>query len=243
MDFILILILGAVTWCVASEGAWGAALTCLCVILSGLLAMNFFEPMANFLQNSLGWRGGWPYRWDIISMVGIFAASVFAIRAATDRISPTYIQVPGGAYEIIRWGCGLLTGYVTMAFLLTSLHTALLPREFIGFKPERNNLFNICAPDRQWLGFTQFVSERSFRTGRVPRVFDGPQIVLGDEEQPYPNTIWPSFPIRYASRRERLGSAQPVAPPVTTPGGTATPAPQQGRQPAPTRRQQANPGF
>ena len=47
-----------------------------------------------------------------------------------------------------RWTCGLATGYVTVAFLLTALHTAPLPREFLGFSGEKKNFFGIGA-DRQ----------------------------------------------------------------------------------------------
>ncbi len=230
IDVILLLIMGAVTWCVASEGARGAALTCLCVIFSGLLAMNFFEPLANFLQSSVA-GGSWGVRWDIVALVGLFAGFVLGLREATDRISPTYVQIQGLLYEIVRWGAGLLTGYVTMAFLLTSLHTAPLPREFIGFRPERNNFLNVAAPDRQWLGFTQYVSEKIFRQGPGNRIFDGPQLVVGDPKQPYPNRVWPSFPIRYAHRRQMLSAMGPAAAGGQPGGGTTIQrkeAPQRG---------------
>ena len=139
-----------------------------------------------------------------------------------------------------RWVFGALAGYATMAFLLTSLHTAPLPREFMGFKPERSNFFGM-APDRQWMGFTQYVSEKPFAYFKykdpdtqelIPLAFDGKYEVLGDKSARYPNTIWPSFPIRYAMRRDQVaggsnqGSAaapisiQPVAP--ASPSGSGT---------------------
>lgn len=207
MDLLLLAVLGLVTWCVASEGAWGAALTCLSVILAGLLAMNFFEPLASVMEGSIP---DWRYRWDFICLVGLFIGLVFAFRLGTERISPTSIDVHPLLYEVGRWGCGFLTGYVTMAFLLTAFHTAPLPREFIGFKPERANLLGITAPDRQWLGFTQYVSERSLRHGGDGiKIFDGPYFKLGDPDTKRANdNIWPSFPIRYATRREKFaGSA------------------------------------
>src|SRR5690606_35794892 len=40
IDIFLIAIVAVVTWCVASEGAWGAALTLFSVVFAGLLAMN-----------------------------------------------------------------------------------------------------------------------------------------------------------------------------------------------------------
>ena len=44
--FFLIAIVGIVTWLVAQEGVWGAASILLGVVVSGLIAMNFFEPLA-----------------------------------------------------------------------------------------------------------------------------------------------------------------------------------------------------
>ena len=45
-DVMLLFVWGIVTWCVAGEGAFGSAVNCLVIIVSGLLAMNFFEPFA-----------------------------------------------------------------------------------------------------------------------------------------------------------------------------------------------------
>lgn len=204
IEVLLLIILAAVTYTVAGEGAWGAAVTCISVILAGLIAMNFFEPICNSL---LGSDYYWQARLDLVVLVGLFAAAVAGIRAGADYLSPTYIGVHRMLHEGARWGCGLLTGYITMAFLLTALHTAALDREFIGFKAERANFFGL-SPDRQWLGFTQWATERVFCKSPA-RIFDGPVIVLG-EPGAVPNNVWPSFPIRYATRRER-GAGAPVA--------------------------------
>ncbi|MFM9965506.1 MAG: CvpA family protein [Planctomycetaceae bacterium] len=220
IEVLLLLIFAGVTYSVAGEGAWGAAITCVSTILAGLIALNFFEPICNSL---LGSNYYWQARLDLIVLVGLFAAAVAGLRAGADYFSPVYIGVHRMVHEVARWGCGLLAGYVTMAFLLTALHTAPLGREFIGFKPERPNFFGL-SPDRQWLGFMQWTTERVFCQSPA-RIFDGPVVALGDqkaEPKPVPNTVWPSFPIRYATRRERgAGMAatatqtpiRPVAPP------------------------------
>ena len=44
------IVVGVVTYLVATEGIWGAAQTFLCTLLSALIAMNFFEPLAKQLQ-------------------------------------------------------------------------------------------------------------------------------------------------------------------------------------------------
>lgn len=54
IDIACLAVVGVVVWCVSSEGIWGAAQTFLCVLLAGLLAMNFFEPLANLLDGTLG---------------------------------------------------------------------------------------------------------------------------------------------------------------------------------------------
>ena len=217
IDIILLIVLGVVTWSVASEGIWGAALTSLIVVISGLVAMNFFEPMAGFLEGfsgSLWWRS----HCDILALLGLFAASVTILRLSTDRISPRFITSSRFMYELGRWGGGLLAGYVTMAFLLTAVHTGPFPRNFWGFTPERRNLLGAVAPDRQWLGFTQWVSEESLKWPGDGKVFDGPQTFrLPNREGigPRKNTTWPSFIIRYASRRQALASG-------AIPGGSAS---------------------
>jgi len=199
IDIVLLLVWLGVTWCVASDGAFNAAITCVVVIVSGLLAMNFFEPLAEIMKSGNN-LSPWDYRWDVIFLVGLFIVFVVVLRYALEWVAPRYHFMEGRANEAGRWGFGLLTGYVTIAFLLTALHTAPFPREFIDFKPERQNLFDTFAPDRQWLGFTQYVSETLFAQGGVPNVFDGPveDFIEGEGN----NTVWPSFPIRYATRRQ-----------------------------------------
>lgn len=223
---ILLLIVGVVAWCVASEGAWGSVLTFLCVLLAGLLATNFFEPLADLIERKAG-RFAAPYA-DVVAFVGLFALLTFLLRMATDALSPTDIELDARLFQPVRWLFAAATGYTTMAILLTALHTAPLPREFAGFRPEGNNLFEMCAPDRQWLGFVQHISEKVLRSGRV---FDGPDFTRFTVDPPYLSDgveqhVWPSFPIRYATRRQELasGSTKKVGAGSLPGGGSNAPA-------------------
>lgn len=218
IDIALLLIIALVAWSVAGEGPWGSALKFLSVLFSGLLAINFFEPLAAFLESLFPEYGSFA---DVVSLVGLFSLLVIVCQVATDQISPTSIELEGMVYQLAKWVFPLATGYVTAAILLTALHTAPLPREFFGFKPERKNLFNLAAPDRQWLGFTQHVSEKVLRNGRM---FDGQEFTSPGNRQ---KMVLPSFAIRYATRRDQLahgGGAAP--PPVVAPssGGGGTPS-------------------
>ncbi len=218
IDIALLVVWGLVTWCVSGEGAFGAALNCLAIVTGGLIAMNYFEPLATFGQSYILTGSGWPFYWDTIALVGLFAASVTGLRFLFDYFTPLRFELVSLGEEIGRWFFGAFAGYATMAILLTALHTAPFPREFMGFTAERKNLFNLMAPDRQWLGFTQFVSESVFAQS-TPQIFDGPVSDFiqnpGDTNR---NKVWSSFPIRYATRREQYeGGAFTAPPPVASP--------------------------
>jgi hypothetical protein len=243
IDLICAGVLVAVGFFVAKEGIWGAAQTFLCTLLAGLIAMNYFEPLAAAL------RAFMPEMWcDLVALLGLFIGLVFALRMGTERLAQTYIQVFPALDTAGKWVMGAATGYLTLAILLTALHTAPLPREFLGFTPERPNFFGM-APDRQWLGFTQYVSEKPLgvqyrdKIGDkeiiVAHAFDGRYEKVGDPMKPYSvkdlsgqdafQIIWPSFPIRYATRRGQMGSggsSAPAAAPVQV-------VPQQQPQPGP----------
>ena len=73
---------------------------------------------------------------------------------------PTYVEVQPLVYNIARWGLAAATGYIVVAVLMTSLHTAPLPR-FMGFDPGPGRKQFRPRPDIQWLALTQYVSEKS----------------------------------------------------------------------------------
>lgn len=228
LDLFLIAVIGLVTWCVASDGAWGAAFTMISVMIAGLIATSFFEVTATFLQQSISGSVEWQHRWDIIAFIGLFSALVFGLRAATEQILPVDIEIHGMVFDIARWTCGLVTGFVTMAILMTALHTAPLPRQFVGFAPEpanRGGPIGQMGPDMKWLGYVHNITEKSFRRGSHGPIFDGAAFPFyqGGEVR-----VLPSFPIRYASRRDRYyGTASPPSA-----GGTIGTSP---RGPAPAR--------
>lgn len=215
ISVILLVIVAAVAYFASNEGAWGAALIFLSVLFSGLLAMNFFEPLAAALDGSMGKHA------DFVALMGLFIVSVLLMRLFADYLAPTQIELPGLVYDIGRFGFGAAAGYITMAFMLTAVHTAPVPREFLDFTPERMNLFDVHAPDRAWLGFTQHVSEKMMGSKVV---FDGPKYKMPGMSQP---NAWPSFTIRYAARREAAAGR-----PAGAAGPTMNAGPAANDQPA-----------
>ena len=235
IHLILLILLVGIAYLVANEGPLTAAITFVSVLFSGLLAMNFFEPLAVILSTNVLATYEWQHRWDIIALLGIFAGSVTLMRLAGDKLFPTYAQVSTIFYHPARWALALATGYTTIAILLTALHVAPLPREFLGFSPEGNNFLGV-APDRQWLALTQYVSEHSLQRRKVDgsvAIFDGAQFPAIPTDLSTVR-IWSSFPIRYAARREQYTTGRikvdlPGAASPAQPGDTPPPARTPGR--------------
>lgn len=219
IDLFLLVIVGLVTWCVASEGAWGAVLIFLSTFFAGILAMNFFEPLAVLLGENIPLGPAWQNRWDFIAFMVLFIGLAFGIRLATEQILPTFVHVHPLAHDGLRWSVGFVTGYLTMAIVLTSLHLTTLPLSYVGFNPDRQNFLGMAAPDRQWVAFVQYMTEKPFSSGKG-HFFDGSTVRLANGEQ----QVIPTFAIRYASRRAMGGSGgsgQPEqeesAPVISTP--------------------------
>ena len=243
-DLLLLAVWGGVAWFVAADGALGAVTTFFCVVLSGVTAMNFFEPLAELIGGNDFLRE----RADVIALLGLFAALVTGMKLACEGLAPRMLELPTPVFHGLRWVGGIATGYVTMAILLTAVHVSPVPREFLGFRPERGftatsagNLFDADAPDRRWLGYTRYLSLNALAKGGSHRLVDGNGTLLNtlsgfdnrtgygwnavtsDGTHPATRSM-PSFVIRYADRRELgAGAAPVVAAPAAGGGAPARP--------------------
>jgi hypothetical protein len=210
LDLILLAILVWATFRVASEGAWGAVLVFFCALFAGLLAMNTFEPLAEWLGSHVSQEADWQFRFDVISLLGLFALAVFALRVITERLAPARIPIPQLFDVALRYLAGAATGYLMICVLLVAVHVAPLPRivtgdeviEIAGFEAERPQFFGL-GPDRQWLRLNLWLSQQALNRDGAERLFDGPIYQASGDRG-----LWPSLPIRYADRRERMTRAR-----------------------------------
>ena len=67
-----VILFACVAMCYA-EGMWSNAIRLINVVTAGLLAVNFFEPLARWLD---GMQPSYTYLWDYLSLWALFA--VFA---------------------------------------------------------------------------------------------------------------------------------------------------------------------
>ena len=72
-----------------NEGMWSNCLTLINVLLAALVAMNYFEPVADFLDEK---QPSYTYLWDYLSMWFIFFIAFAIARTATGLLSRTRVK-------------------------------------------------------------------------------------------------------------------------------------------------------
>jgi hypothetical protein len=153
------------------ESLWSNTITLINVTLAALLALSFFEPMADTIESFGAWFKTCTYLWDYLSLWILFCLFFGILRLFTDFASRTRvkfrppIEIPG------RMFAALLVGLVMVSFILTSFHVSPLPAApFTGgfAKSPTASTFLFFKPDRWMLSFLQTVSRGSLARGPIP---------------------------------------------------------------------------
>jgi hypothetical protein len=196
INWVIVALIAGMTWALMSEGLWGAALMFFNVLFAGLLAFNFYEPLAALLD---GTGIGWGFS-DTLCLMGIFIVALVILRLTTETIAPAMVRFPTPIYHIGRIFFGLLTSLLTVALLLVAFETAPVHKKIFGVIDYKSEVPFGLGLDRQWLGFFQyttglvFVSHNPgtldpFREYRDANVFDprAEWLLLHQEARPYGN--------------------------------------------------------
>lgn len=154
-----------------NEGMWNNCITLINVLLAALLAMNYFEPAADFLDSKMP---SFTYVVDYLAIWFVFFLSYIILRAVTDQISKTQVKFIMPVEQAGRIISVIAIGWIMVCLTLASMHTAPLARTAVrgGFQPEpMSNNFLGMAPDRMWLGFVQHRSKNAL-SNNPPVIFD-----------------------------------------------------------------------
>jgi hypothetical protein len=184
--------------CIATlfgEGIWSNAVLLINVVTAALLASNFFEPLARWLENQ---TPGGSYLWDFLALWAIFGGSLAIMRAMTDHLSKVKVRF-NMVVDYIGGGIlALWIGWVMVCFSMMTMHTAPLCRNFLyqGFQPEQRMVMGL-APDRQWLGFVQKMSRCNFCRSATPEEAAERKYVFDRDCE---------FIHKYATRRSNLAA-------------------------------------
>ncbi len=155
MELIFNLIIAGIilglTYALTSEGLWGSALMFFNVVFAGMIAFNFYEPLARMLD-STGINWGFS---DTLVLMLLFGVSVVVLRLTTESLGPAMVRFPMPIYHAGRLVFGLGGAAVTVAILILAFDCAPVHKKlFKAFDYQSKPPFG-AGLDHQWLGFFQ----------------------------------------------------------------------------------------
>jgi hypothetical protein len=150
-SLLIVLLIAGLTYALTSEGLWGAALMFFNVVFAGMIAFNFYEPLAAMLD-----RTGFSYGFaDTLCLLVLFGVSVVALRLTTETLAPAMVRFPMPIYHAGRLIFGLGGAAVTFAILLLGFECAPVHKKvFKAYGYDSKPPFGLGL-DHQWLGFFQ----------------------------------------------------------------------------------------
>jgi hypothetical protein len=167
LGFLTILIMAAVTYAFWREGLLTACTMCINVFLAGLVAFNFFEPLADLLDPIVQDNFLHGYE-DALSLMLLFAFTLGILRLLTNTIAAFDLEFPP---VLLRAGgviFGLATGYLASGVIVCILQTLPWHENFMGFDPKIDPSAagqsgrSILPPDRVWLALMQRAGAYAF---------------------------------------------------------------------------------
>jgi uncharacterized membrane protein required for colicin V production len=166
------------------------------VFLAGLIAFNFWEPLADLLDPPLS-RSFFAGYEDAICLTALFGVAFAVLRLATNTLSGAVIDFHPVAQRAGGALFGLATGYLLAGFLVCIFQTLPWHENFWSYESNwqanQSGLDSVVPPDRVWLSMMHRAGETIFSRGERP-TFD-PQA---------------TFPIRYARFRRYGDQRQPL---------------------------------
>jgi hypothetical protein len=160
LSILIMLIVGYASW---REGLLTAFCTCCNVAVSGLVAFNFWEPIADALDPMVANTFLHGYE-DFLCLFLLFILPLLLLRWLTNQFANripefhTALQHGGGVV------CGMATGYLISGFLVCVLQTLPWHERFVGFDPDYDpsiagaGLRRVLPPDRVWLAMMHTLS-------------------------------------------------------------------------------------
>ena len=192
-NFLLILIIVAVTVSLIKDGLWSNTITLLNVITSAVVATHYFEPVADLLT---GFVPSFVHFWGVVSLALCFTVSFLMLRALTLKLSRYRVRFTPPVDNFGGIAVAAVAGWVLVCFFAFAMHLAPVGRTAFGgsFDPEAKMFYGL-APDRLWLGFAQKLSNGG-GWGRNATDEDGNVVSMFDPQG--------EFLLKYASRRAYL---------------------------------------
>jgi hypothetical protein len=159
VDIGMVLLILGMTYALMSEGLWGSALMFFNVLFAGIIAFNFYEPLAALIASNVGFLSGFA---DTLSLLGIFIVAVTALRLTTETLAPQMVRFPNLVYQIGRIVFSFAASVVLVAIVLLAFETAPVHKKVLFVVDYKYAPPFGLGLDREWLGFFQYTTGAIF---------------------------------------------------------------------------------
>jgi uncharacterized membrane protein required for colicin V production len=210
LGFLTVVIMLLVAYAYSREGLFTACTMAINVFLAGLVAFNFWEPLADLLDPMLSGSILQGYE-DAFCLVLLFAMVLGLLRAITNNLASSRVQFDGWLQNGGGILFGLMTGYLVSGFLLCTVQTLPWHENFMFFEPKyeagpEHLLRHVLPPDRAWLGLMHRAGAYAFSNREDPR----PSPSSRDYDRYLTFDKYGNFEMRYARFRRYGDNREPM---------------------------------
>lgn len=167
LGFLTIVVMLACIYAFWRQGVLPAFAMTVNVLLAGLVAFNFFEPIAAELEPMFTGSFFQGYE-DSLCLILLFSLVLAFLRWATNALIHTTLEYHPGLQQGGAVVFGLLMGYLVAGFLLCVAQTLPLDTHFMHFEARIDShsatakIRHVLPPDRVWLALLHRASLDSF---------------------------------------------------------------------------------
>jgi hypothetical protein len=206
-----IVVMLLVAYAYLREGLFTACTMFVNTFLAGLVAFNFWEPLAKLLEPPLAGtflRGCE----DFLCLLILFCLALGILRTTCNYLANRQVLFP----PVVQRGGGVLfglaTGYLASGFLICALQTLPWHENFMFFDPKfepgpGQAIRRLLPPDRVWLGLMYRAGAYAFANQEDPKYSTSSSLY----ERYYTFDRSAKFELRYANYRRYGDTREPLA--------------------------------
>ena len=158
-DLGIVVLMAGMTYALMSEGLWGACLMFFNALFAGMIAFNFYEPLAQLVATNVSFAAVYA---DAVSMLLIFVVSLILLRVTTDSLAPSMVRFPPPLYHLGRVVFALGGAAVTVGILLLALEASPVQKKVLGYIDYKAEPPFKMGLDRRFLAFFQYSTGYTF---------------------------------------------------------------------------------
>ncbi len=173
LTVITIVVMAAVAYAQMREGLYTALCMLINIVIAGLVAFGFFEPIADWLEPNLSSSFLAGYE-DFLALVVLFGGTLMGLRFVTNTLAPEMLDFPANA-QYAGAAFGLVSGYFLAGFLICAMETLPWHENFYDFKPRTAGEVgtrSLFPPDRVWLAMMRYAGAHALAWEEEPGEHD-----------------------------------------------------------------------